>query len=263
MIGLIRISRAAALAAALVISAGCATKGDLRALRFEMRALTERQDSLLAVLARQSVTTQDTLRRQADQLFEIRGDVSRQLQRILDELAGLRELTGQNQRTIAGVRDQLEGLRRGTVAAPGLAGGESVVGPGQLGGEVATSGRAEATYNAAVDLHQRGSLATAQRAFEDFLDDYGAHLLAPQARFYLGDILEQQDRLQEAIQAFGQIPELHPTAPRVPDALYRIGLLHIDLEDRQEGRRFLERVVNTYPDSDAAGLARERLGELP
>ena len=261
MIGLIRISRAAALAAALVISAGCATKGDLRAVRLEMRALTERQDSLLAVLARQSVTTQDTLRRQADQLFEIRGDVLRQLQRILDELVGLRELTGQNQRTIAGVRDQLEGLRRGAVAAP--AGGESVVGPEQLGGEVATSGRAEATYNAAVDLHQRGSLATAQRAFEDFLDDYGAHLLAPQARFYLGDILEQQDRLQEAIQAFGQIPELHPTAPRVPDALYRIGLLHIELEDRQEGRRSLERVVNTYPDSDTAGLARERLRELP
>jgi tol-pal system protein YbgF len=254
-----RFNRAAALAAALLISAGCATKGDLRALRLEMSGMAERQDSLLALLARQSASTQDTLRSQTDQLFEIRGDVSRQLQNILDELAMLRELTGQNQRTIAGVRDQMEGLRRSGVG-PGTTAGAA--GPDQLGGQVAASGLAEQTYNTAVQLHARGSLTTAQRAFEAFLSSYGSHTLAPQARFYLGDILEQQDRLQEAIEAFNQIPELHPTAPRVPDALYRIGLLNLALENRQEGIRFLERVVNTFPDSDAAVLAEERLREL-
>ncbi len=243
-------TRAAAMAAALVMSAGCATKGDMRAVRVEMRALGARQDSVLAMLARQSANTQDTLRRQANQLFEIRGDVARQLQLILDELATLRELTGQSQRTIASVRDQLERIQRGAITA------------GPVGGEVAVTGRAEVTYNTAVQLSQRGNLNTAQRAFEDFLRDFPTHPLAPQALFYLGDILEQQDRLREAIQTFGQIPELHPTAPRVPDALYRMGLLHIDLDERQDGIVFLERVVNTYTDSDAAGLARERLREL-
>jgi len=253
-----RFIRAAAIAAALIASTACATKGDLRAVRLELTGLAERQDSLLSVLARQNASTQDTLRLQNDQLFAIRGDVSRQLEQILDELVTLLELTGQNQRGIASLRDQLEGLRRGAVAAaPG-----ATPGPDDLGGQVSSSGLAEQTYNTAVTLHQRGSLGTAQRAFEDFLGLYGAHVLAPQARFYLGDILEQQDRLQEAIQAFSQIPELHPTAPRVPDALYRIGLLHIALEDRQEGIRFLERVANSYPESDAAVLAQERLGEL-
>ena len=227
-----------------------------------MAGLAERQDSLLALMAREAASTQDTLRSQNDQLFEIRGDVSRRLQRILDELVTLRELTGQNQRTIASVRDQLEGLRRGGLsAAPGA--GTQAVGPDQLGGAVAASGLAEQTYNTAVELHQRGSLGTAQQAFEDFLGRYGAHVLAPEARFYLGDILERQDRLQEAIETFGQIPELHPTAARVPDALYRIGLLNLGLENRQEGVRFLERVANSYPDSDAAELARQALRELP
>ena len=257
-------SRAAALAAALFVSVGCATKGDLRRVEAEMAGLAERQDSLLALMAREAASTQDTLRSQNDQLFEIRGDVSRRLQRILDELVTLRELTGQNQRTIASVRDQLEGLRRGGLsAAPGLGTGTQAPGPDQLGGAVAASGLAEQTYNTAVQLHQRGSLGTAQQAFEDFLGRYGAHVLAPEARFYLGDILERQDRLQEAIETFGQIPELHPTAARVPDALYRIGLLNLGLENRQEGVRFLERVANSYPDSDAAELAREALRELP
>ena len=259
-----RFPRAAALAAALFVSVGCATKGDLRRVQVEMAVLAERQDSLMVLLAREAASTQDTLRGQNDQLLEIRGDVSRRLQRILDELVTIRELTGQNQRTIARVRDQLEGLRRGGVSSPpGSGAGAQAAGPGQLGGAVAASGLAEQVYNTAVQLHERGSLGTAQQAFEDFLGRYGAHVLAPEARFYLGDIFEQQDRLQDAIETFGQIPELHPTAARVPDSLYRIGLLHLGLESRQEGVRFLERVANTYPDSDAADLAREALRELP
>jgi tol-pal system protein YbgF len=252
---------AAALAAALIVSGGCATKGDLRTLRVEMQGLAARQDSLLAVLERQSAVTQDTLRRQNDQLFEIRGDVSRQLQLILDELATLRELAGQNQRTIAALRDQVERLSRGGTAA-GARPSEAIVGPDQMTGAVAPSGLAEQTYNTAVGLAQRGSLATAEAAFEDFLRDHGSHELAPDAHFYLGDILEMQDKLRDAIAAFEQIPGLFPTHRRVPDALYRIGLLHLQLDDRQEAVRSFERVVNTYPESDAASLAREQLREL-
>ena len=122
-IPIIRASRAAALAAALLVFSGCATKGDLRSMTDQVRELAVRQDSMLSVLTRQNAVTQDTLRRQADQLFEVRGDVSRQLQRILDDLASLRELTGQNQRVIASVRDQLEGLRRGWHSGAGGRGG--------------------------------------------------------------------------------------------------------------------------------------------
>ena len=256
-----RITRAAAAAAALLISGGCATKGDLRAVRVEMQGLAARQDSLLAVLERQSAVTQDTLRRQNDQLFEIRGDVARQLQRILDELGTLTELTGQNQRTIAALRDQVERLTRGGAVAQGPGPGAGV-GPDPLTGQVPAAGSAEQMYNAAVGLHNRGSLATAETAFEDFLRDYGSHELAPDAHFYLGDNLERQEELADAIEAFGKIPELFPTHPRVPDALYRIGLLHLALDDEDEAARAFDRVVNTHPDSDAAGLAREQLREL-
>ena len=252
-----RASRAAALTAALLLSAGCATKRDLRDLRTELRALSIRQDSILSVLARQSAVTQDTLRSQTDRLFEIRGDVSRQLQRILDELSMLRELAGQNQRTIASLRDQVEGLsRRG--GGESVAAAEAVVGV-QPGGD---SGGPEAMYQAALQQYQRGSLATAQRAFQDFVEQYPNHGSVPDARFYLGDILAQQGKAQEAVDAFNQVPELHPTSGRVPDALYRMALLDIELGKRDEARRMLDRVVNSYPESNSAGPAREKLREL-
>jgi tol-pal system protein YbgF len=257
----IRITRAAATAAALLISGGCATKGDLRAVRLEMQGLAARQDSLLAVLERQSAVTQDTLRRQNDQLFEIRGDVARQLQRILDELATLTELAGQNQRSIAALRDQMERLTRGGTVAQGPGPGAGP-GPDQLTGQVPGSGNAEQMYNAAAALHTRGSLTTAQAAFEDFLSEFGSHELAPDAHFQLGSILEERDELEDAVEAFEKIPELFPTHPRVPDALYRIGLLQLALDDEDEAVRSFERVVNSYPNSDVAGLAREQLREL-
>lgn len=260
-IPIIRISRAAALAAALLMFSGCATKGDLRSMTDEVRALAVRQDSMLAVLTQQNAVTQDTLRRQADQLFEVRGDVSRQLQRILDELASLRELTGQNQRVIASVRDQLEGFRRVASRVPaGVA--DSIMGTDMTDARGVLEGVAEAIYGAAVDQYQRGSLTTAQRAFEDFIQQYANHLLAPEARFLLADILAQQGRVQEALEGFNTIPELHPTSTKVPDAFYRIGLLHLELGNTSEARLFLDRVVNAYPDSNAAGPARERLREI-
>jgi tol-pal system protein YbgF len=251
-----RLSRAAAVAVALLLSAGCATKRDLRDLRDELRVLSARQDTILAALARQNAVTQDTLRQQTNQLFEIRGDVSRQLQRILDELSTLRELTGQNQRSIASVRDQLEGLR--VRAAEPAVGSEAIVGV-QPGGD---TGDPDLTYQAGLDLYQRGSLDTAQRAFQAFVDTYGNHASAPDARWYLADILETQGKTQEAIAAFNRIPELHPSSERVPGALYRSALLEIVRGNRDEARRLLERVVNSYPESLSAGPAAEKLREL-
>lgn len=255
----IRSGRAAALAAALLVSSGCATKGDLRRLGVDISALTARQDSMLAALTRQNAVTQDTIRRQGDQLFEVRGDVSRQLQQILDQLSTLTELTGQNQRTIAAVRDDLEDLKRGGVAtAPSR--GEAIPGVEQAVG--GSAGTADQIYGSAVQQYNRGQLVTAQRVFTDFIEQYASHQLAPDARFYLADILEQQGHQPEALAAFDQIRELHPTSPKVPDALYRMGLLHLALGNRTQGRSLLEQVVNTYPDSNAAGPAGEKLREI-
>ena len=253
--------RAAALAAALLVSAGCvATKRDVRDLRAEIQALSARQDSILVALSRQNAVTQDTLRHQTDQLFEIRGDVSRQLQSILDEISRIGELTGQNQRAIAGMRDQLEGLRRAPAPTPTVdqvpGTGESVLGGGGGGADP------EGTYAAALQAYRRNQLGTARSAFETFLEESPGNPLVPEARFYLADILVQQDEPEEAIAAFNQIAELHPTSPKVPEALYRVALLEIGRGNETTARRLLDRVVNTYPDSDAAGLAREKLREI-
>lgn len=130
---------------------------------------------------------------------------------------------------------------------------------------VPTEGRAGGAmemYSAAVTQFNNGSLSTARRAFEQFLRDYEYDALAPDAHYYLADILVQEERLDEAVQGFLRIPELFPTSNRVPDAYYRVGVAYIELGQLDDARVYLERVVNSYPDSDSAAAAQERLNEI-
>lgn len=244
-----------ALAALLAVS-GCATKGDLRNVSNEIRALSARQDSILAELRYQSSVTQDTLRTTVRDLFQIRGELVRRLSDIQDDLDRLTELTGENQRGIASLRDQMDASRRGSFGAP--AGGSDLSGGGLADG----GGAADDLYNAAVSQFDRGALQTARAAFRDFLDQYPNDELAPRAHYYLAEILIREDRPDEAIQEFLVIRERFPVDEKVPDALYRVGLLYAEAGDAAEARRYLELVVNTYPDNPVTPLAREALREL-
>lgn len=245
---------------------GCATKGDMRDLQVEVRRIHERQDSVLGRLEALIRASRDSLLTQGDALFDLRGDVGQQLAEIRNQLVTLQELTGQSQRSLAALRDQVEARStrfEGSSGAPG----DSMVAPGP-GGEGppearATAGGAEDLYNAGITQFNRGSFLTARRAFERFLESYPTHNLAPDARFYLAQTLVQEGRFQEAVREFQRIPEMFPGSARVPQALYRIGILYLEeLDDRAEARRYLERVVNSYPDSGVAELAQERLREI-
>lgn len=248
----------------LVLS-GCATKRDLRDLQSTIGALAAQQEAALRELQGLNLAVQDTLRGQSDALYESRGEILRRLREIEQQLITLQELTGQNQRALATLRDLLEGRR-----APGMAPIRTDTEPGQVmnpafapgGPPTAGSEAALETFNAGVGAFNRGSITTARVAFQQFLRDFPTDPAAPDAHFYLADLLYQENRREEAIQAFLRVPELFPTARKVPDALYRVGVIYIELEQRDDARQYLQRVVDSYPQSDAAVLARERLAEI-
>jgi tol-pal system protein YbgF len=261
-----RLERFGWIGMAALAFAGCATKGDIRNLqtevRNEMRQIMARQDSVLSVLRMQTSLMQDTLRTQSDQLFDFRGQIATQLQAITQSMARLEAISGENQRGIASVRDQL--MRRGAGAMPPplqMVDSTQAAGPGPetLPG---AGGNAEQLYQVAREQHNRGSLSTAQRAYEDFLEQYPNHALAPDARWFLADVLIAQDRPDDALETLQEIPTLFPTATRVPEVLYRIATLQRAAGDEDDARATLERIIATYPEASITFLARELLEEL-
>jgi TolA-binding protein len=52
------------------------------------------------------------------------------------------------------------------------------------------------------------------------------------------------------------------THMRAPDALLSIANCQIELKDARSARKTLEELLKTFPQSEAAGAAKERLAQL-
>lgn len=258
-----------------LLSAGCATKGDIRSLRTEIQTLAEQQAEMLETIQALEAfqrSSLDSLGTMSDVLFNVRGELNRQVLEIQEQLVTIQELTGQSQRSLAGLRDQIEARRSAITqqesAAPQTDGAGGAGGAQGSGGQTRQTGGggaadAQELFTVAVSQYNRGSVTTARTAFERFLSSYPNHRLAPDAHFYLAEIMAQENELQEALDAFMEIPELFPAADRVPQALYRAGRIQEELGNPDDARALYQRVVNSYPDSGAAILSDERLEALP
>ncbi len=237
--------------AALAASA-CATKQDLRDLRAEMRAQTARQDTALVRIQNLIQQLDASIQSQTRQSFDSRAELMRQLLNIEEQMIQVQELSGQNQRTLAQLRDQVESRRDRLNEPVGTPGGQPVPDLDQ----------AEDDFDAALQVYNRGSMSAARRGFETFLQRYATHELAPDAHFYLADVLQSIEGEEAALDEFLKIPARFPTSSRVPDALVRAGVIEQGRDNLAAARRYYQRVVNTYPDSGAATQARERLAEI-
>ncbi len=247
-----------ALSVLVLSTTACASKQDIRQLREVLVAGLQRQDAALADLARELEALQDTVEIQSDMVVDTRGGLARELRQIQGQMSRLTELTGQIQRTLAALRDQMSDLERpavGTLRPPAR---DSTL----VGNPIAGGDDADLAWNTARSQFNRGQLGTAKFAFEHFVQIYPEHENAPLALYLLGDILEQEGRLEEAVQGFLRVGELFPTSDRVPQSLYRVGALYVLLGDPGQAEEYLRRVVATYPDTGAAALAQEKLREI-
>ncbi len=245
-----------------LILSGCATKGDIRNIQDEVRALAAQQRQTFEELTGANLAVQDTLGRQSDAIFESRGDTNRRLALIEQELITIQELLRMNQQSIMALRDLMEsGGARGvspmaTDQTPGRNRDVSYVPGGDRAGGAADM------FNTARTQFQRGQLGTARMAFQNFLRSYPTDALVPDAHYFLADILVQEEKPEEAVQAFLEIPTLFPTSAKASEAYYRVGVIYISLDDMDDARAYLERVVNTYPGSESAAAAQDRLDEI-
>jgi TolA-binding protein len=247
--------------------AGCATKRDIRDLGEELRQRDQAQAELIREIRTEQGRQDGFMRSFSSQEEDRHAMLMRRIRELEDELAFVRELAGASQAGLAAVRDQLS--RGGSQVSGGGTGFPSRGGFVEEGMDPidrsGAGGRSEvdALYAEALMAHGRGSLAAARIGFDEIVSRFPNHELAPDARYYLADIEARDGDLSEALRRFMQVGELHPTAPRVPEALYRAAIIHRDRGEAEQARSLFTRIVNTWPDSEVAELARAFLGGRP
>ena len=69
--------------------------------------------------------------------------------------------------------------------------------------------------------------------------------------------------LQQAVQEFRRVVMNYPRGSRVPTALYKEALALIELKQPRAARARLQYLIDNFPQSEEAPLAKERLASLP
>jgi tol-pal system protein YbgF len=118
---------------------------------------------------------------------------------------------------------------------------------------------AVADYRAAVELVRTGKLDDGITALRAFLAHNPHHDYADNARYWIGEAYYARKDFEHALVEFRATIETYPRGNKVPDALLKVGYCYQALGQRDKARAVLEQVVNLYPQSEPAALARKRL----
>ncbi|MFQ5441254.1 MAG: tol-pal system protein YbgF [Thermodesulfobacteriota bacterium] len=98
--------------------------------------------------------------------------------------------------------------------------------------------------------------------FKDFLQIYPKHKLADHARYWLGEIYYSKGDWERAILEFDRVIKEYPKGDKVPAATLKEGFSFLKLGAPKEARLLLQRVIDKYPESLEASIAKTRLEEI-
>ena len=182
------------------------------------------------------------------------------LQQEMRELRGLVEQQGHQIKRMA--RDQQEQYidldRRltGMRGAPAAAGSATAPAPGAGSGSSQDSSSERDAYTAAFNLMKEQQFDASASAFNKLIMDNPNGAYTPNAFYWLGELYLAKTQYEKARQSFAQVTNLYPDHQKVPDALYKLGVVYHQLGDTQRSLEFLNRVRSEHPQSSAAGLAQ-------
>ncbi|HLT12620.1 MAG TPA: tol-pal system protein YbgF [Marinobacter sp.] len=116
-------------------------------------------------------------------------------------------------------------------------------------------------YNAIIDLiRNKKDYDTAISRLYEFTDKYPEGDLTVNAYYWLGEVYLAKPQLEQAKQAFTIVATRYGDHRKAADAVYKLGVTLDRLGEKAEAKRRMQSVLDSYPDSGAAELARKFLG---
>ena len=260
-----------ALTLAVVALGACALKGDVRRVELQlddMRAEAARADSVESARAATLSAQLDALimlQRAAldsivaleSRLIRMVGDNRSDHTSIERQLVQILELTGQSQVRLSELGERLREREPSVERRLRI---ETSRGDPSGGGGLGNIGARE-IYDAALQQLRRSSAVTARLGFQVILDSFPSDPVALDAQYMIGESWEQSDP-DLAAAAFEIVARDYPDSQRAPSALYKLGTMALRGGKTEEARRFFQRLVAGYADSDEADLAQVRLNSF-
>lgn len=117
-------------------------------------------------------------------------------------------------------------------------------------------------FDAAMGLIRRGDFAEAANAYGAFLKRYPASGYADAVRFWLGNAQYGSRNYKDAVATFKSFVTANPQHPRAAEGMLALANSQIELKDNKGARKTLDDLIKTYPSTEAAKAAKERIASL-
>ncbi|MBS62646.1 tol-pal system protein YbgF [Salinisphaera sp.] len=199
-------------------------------------------------------------------LFSLFQTVQRLQSEVRDLQGQVDTLKYQLRQNEQGQRDLYENLdkRLSAVESGGSAGSSAAGGTGGSSGQSDYSSSSqdpaiEQAYTAAFDKLKSGDYDAAIGAFKGFLEQNPESTYSDNAWYWLGEANYVKRNYDAALEAFQTVVNRFRASSKVPGSLYKIGVIQDERGETDNAYGTLKRVVDQYPDSNVAEMARKRL----
>ena len=255
---------------ALFIIAGCASRGDLKALRSELnQKIDSRLDAAVDSVKTELAKSSEVL----EQTRKINANTTADIAELRD---GIQQLRG-----------QVETLKK-DVARGGKVDEEKIdnmllkinfienfleIGKSDTGDKKKVTGNGstkdtakkqdkESMYSASYQLFKEGNYDKARAEFRNFLALHPKSEYSENAQFWIAECYFFEKDYEKAILEYEKLTNNFPRGKKVPYALLKQGLSFLNLKDKTSAKLLLQQVIKDYPNTNQARVARSKLQEI-
>jgi tol-pal system protein YbgF len=238
---------------------------EMKKLQADLLLRIESLQSEMRILSTGVEEYKEFIKRPSKEIDRMKGDIEGRL-RILEERGrGIEEknkvLEEKLEEKLKETGDRLKGLEgKMTELASKLMEVEKPPPTKETPAEVkGTSTSVGDLYKDAYETFQKGNLEGARRKFEAFLKQYPNTELSDNAQFWIGETYYLKKDFEKAILEYEKAIAKYPEGDKIPAALFKQALAFLELGDKTNARNLLKRVIERYPHSEQAEMAKKRL----
>jgi tol-pal system protein YbgF len=237
--------RAVVLAAGVLLSASANAAlfedTDARRAILDLRQRVERQGEEIQNFQRNLLEQQNQLEALRAETARLRGEKEELSQELSKELRRAKE---QSQ----GVDERLKKFEPTAVKVDGV---EFMADPTET-----------KAYEEALSAFRKGDFVVSASAFTDFIKRHPSSGYVVPSLFWLGNAQYANRAYANAIGHFNALLAKAPQHVRAPESMLSVANCQLELKDIKAARKTLAEVVKTYPQTEAAAAASERLAKL-
>ncbi|MCH9697197.1 MAG: tol-pal system protein YbgF [Gammaproteobacteria bacterium] len=117
----------------------------------------------------------------------------------------------------------------------------------------------QGNYEKALQTLREGHYEEASVIFEQIATQHPGSELADNALYWLAETRYLDRKFKAADEIFEKIIVNYPESPKVPDAYLKRAYIQFEINRVNTGKRQLQSIIDKFPDSSAAKIAKKRL----